>query len=330
MGFTGEEVKFMTKHKMDIFLKDYCCPINIRVCRALAGFNPLDESEKYCVPRTKIEMPGGMTVEQVTSLLFPSIHRWREELQSSMGDKVRSQSAGHFLYKILPFFAEVCVQDGIYWVKEFPQNTATMLLLQRLENKTGNLHYSVFAQRGRAEVQKVQMEEELKAATLEDKLDRLTKNVSALQNYWEQQFTSWRNREQLQPGPPFVAPSPAPVVVAEESLTQQYSYCYQHQQQHQQQRQLLKDTSTPNLRVLREFDCPLKPTILTLNTYGSLTKLVSLSTAHFHHTIQENMPADRWNDPTRDRMNWSKLKLLYRRIDDCAEGDDQMIHQKQG
>jgi hypothetical protein len=68
---------------------------------------------------------------------------------------------------------------------------------------------------------------------------------------------------------------------------------------------------------LREFDCPLKPTILTLNTYGSLTKLVSLSTAHFHHTIQENMPADRWNDPTRDRMNWSKLKLLYRRIDDC-------------
>ena len=39
--------------------------------------------------------------------------------------------------------------------------------------------------------------------------------------------------------------------------------------------------------------------------------------AHHHHTIQINMAANRWNDPKRDRMNWSKIKLLYKRIDDC-------------
>jgi hypothetical protein len=303
-GFPGEEVKFMTKHKMDIFLKDYCCPINIRVSRALAGFNPLDANDKYYVPRTNIEMPGGMSVEQVTSLLFPNIHRWRDQLQSPTGDKVRAQSATHFLYKILPFLAEVCIQDGIYWVKDFPQNTSTMLLFQRLENKTGPEHYSVFAQRGRATVEKWQMDEEKKSAALEDKVDRLTNEISSLHKYCEQQFTVLQSSGHQ------------PVALGQ---TSQYSMQqhYNVQQPEEQRVPIQQDVPILNLTALRDFNTPLKPTILPLNAYRSLKNLVSLSMAHHHHTIQINMAANRWNDPKRDRMNWSKIKLLYKRIDDC-------------
>jgi hypothetical protein len=68
--------------------------------------------------------------------------------------------------------------------------------------------------------------------------------------------------------------------------------------------------------VLRDFNHPVKHTILTLNSYASWSHLISLRESHYHHKIDDNMPASRWNDPERDRMNWSKLKLLYRRIDD--------------
>ena len=323
IGFTGEQVKFMTKHNMDIFLKDYCCQINIPVCKALAGFNPLNKSDEYCVPRTRLNMPGGMNIEQITSLLFPNIHTWRSELASPLGDKAQATSASHFLYKILPFLSEVCIQDGIYWIKDFPQNTAVMLLLQRLENKTGLEHYTVFAQKARLDVQKWQEEEQKMANTVDKKLVLMYDEITSLRSYCEAQFTfmqtaiaenarggegqygadglSWVSRATCNQNEGSANKAIGGEVA--EGNTEQEQQQQQQQQQHHS--------------VLRDFNHPLKPTILTLNTYGSLTRLISLRESHYHHKIDDNMPASRWNDPQRDRMNWSKLKLLYRRIDDC-------------
>jgi hypothetical protein len=48
------------------------------------------------------------------------------------------------------------------WIDEFPQNTAAILLLQFLENKTGTEHYTVFVQLARKIVKEWQEEEVLK------------------------------------------------------------------------------------------------------------------------------------------------------------------------
>lgn len=268
-------------------------------------------------------MPGGMNVEQITSLLFPNIHRWRSELASIAGDKVQAKSANHFLYKVLPFLSEVCIQDGIYWIKEFPQNTAVMLLLQRLEHKIGLEHYTVYAQKARKDVKRWQDEEAMKAHTVEKKVAAMYDEITSLQSYCEAQFNLLH------------------AAIAENNGTRDRDIAvgaggWPRQRGNDQNDGLSHGTTTADNgratlgqvegepeqlsqfhSVLRDFNHPLKPTILTLNTYGSLSRLMSLRESHYHHKIDDNMPANRWNDAQRDRMNWSKLKLLYKRIDDC-------------
>jgi hypothetical protein len=317
IGFTGEQVKFMTKHNMDIFLKDYCCQINIPVCKALAGFNPLETSDNYCVPRTRLKMPGGMNVEQITSLLFPNIHRWRSELASPVGDKVQATSANHFLYKILPFLSEVCIQDGIYWIKDFPQNTAVMLLLQRLEHKIGLEHYTVYAQKARKDVKQWQDEEARKAHSVEKMVAVTYDEITSLRSYCEAQFTLLHAAVVENNG-----------MQGRDSTVGVGGWSRQRRNDHNNRlcHGTTLDGGTATLgqvegeaeqhqqfqSVLRDFNHPLKPTILTLNTYGSLSRLMSLRESHYHHKIDDNMPANRWNDAQRDRMNWSKLKLCIR------------------
>jgi len=62
--------------------------------------------------------------------LFPQRPRWVQERESEFGDK--STAAANFLYETLPYLAMVIVQDGIYWIHDFPNHEITRLLLHAM------------------------------------------------------------------------------------------------------------------------------------------------------------------------------------------------------
>mmetsp|Transcript_10772 Transcript_10772/g.20151 ORF Transcript_10772/g.20151 Transcript_10772/m.20151 type:complete len:159 (+) Transcript_10772:739-1215(+) len=80
-----------------------------------------------------------------------------------------------------------------------------------------------------------------------------------------------------------------------------------------------------NLRLLRtNANDAVKPTILTLNAYKSLENLVNKKRLHLHDIILggKRMKKDDWFDSQRDPNNWSRLKVLYQRIDDRQHETD--------
>ncbi len=146
-GLSPEDVKSLTKHKVDIFRKSYCCEFCIPVLTTIAGFIYHDKTDEYWVPRALIGYPANLDIDVLTRLIFPRIDNWRAENLSRHGDE--STAARHFLGVVLPFLAHVVTQDGIYWVHHFPQNPAMNLLLQRLDGHTGDQHYTVWAREKR-------------------------------------------------------------------------------------------------------------------------------------------------------------------------------------
>lgn len=65
---------------------------------------------------------------------------------------------------------------------------------------------------------------------------------------------------------------------------------------------------------LRDFDAAEKPTVMTVNKYKSLRRLVECWKQHGHDKIV-NMNASKWVRPKTDPQNWSKLKRLHAHID---------------
>jgi hypothetical protein len=58
--------------------------------------------------------------------LLPDLDAWRRQARSRNGDK--STCCDKFLNEILPCFVEVLAQDGIYFVKDFPQHPMSHML----------------------------------------------------------------------------------------------------------------------------------------------------------------------------------------------------------
>ena len=88
----------------------------------MAGFSVTNGESNYYVPRTKIPVP-----EKWINLLFPKYKLWISQYNSIKGDK--GKAAFNFLFHVLPFFAIVIVQDGIYWVTKHPSHEFSLRLL---------------------------------------------------------------------------------------------------------------------------------------------------------------------------------------------------------
>ena len=78
----------------------------------------------YFVPRT--EVPLENSVEWYSKKLLPKLEEWRRESASRQGDK--TTCCDTFLNDIVPYFVEILVQDGIYFVKDFPMHPVSHLL----------------------------------------------------------------------------------------------------------------------------------------------------------------------------------------------------------
>lgn len=61
--------------------------------------------------------------------LLPQLPGWRRDIAKRYGDK--STCAKKFLTELIPFFIEVVVQDGIYFVRDFPEHAFSRFLVVR-------------------------------------------------------------------------------------------------------------------------------------------------------------------------------------------------------
>ena len=124
-------ISTLSKHQKSNLDKVYMTELFPPILRVMAGFSLSENLLKtnatiYHVPRTLIEIPW--SDHEITHFIFPKIDIWRAQCESPEGDS--SEAAKNFLYGVLPFLAKVVIQDGIYWVHDYPTHEISRLLLE--------------------------------------------------------------------------------------------------------------------------------------------------------------------------------------------------------
>ena len=87
----------------------------------MTGFNI---EEPYFVPRTSI--PLDHTIEYYVKKVLPNYDRYCREINSHRGDQTLCSKK--FVFDTLPFLVNVLVQDGFYFVRDFPSHPVSHLL----------------------------------------------------------------------------------------------------------------------------------------------------------------------------------------------------------
>lgn len=91
----------------------------------MAGFK---KGEPYRLERGLLELPNSIAWYE-KKLFGNRLTLFRAEAASAHGDK--STCASNFLNCIIPWFVEVLVQDGIYFIVDFPQHNVSRWLRVR-------------------------------------------------------------------------------------------------------------------------------------------------------------------------------------------------------
>jgi hypothetical protein len=126
VGFEGlgeKDIASMTKHRQDKLSDVYMPELKRKVLKTMSGF---EEDKAWYVGRCYVGTPPGFE----TKFLFPYIDRWISEVNSPVGDK----GAQNFVYSVLPYFATVAAQDGIYWTRDFPNHEVSLYLSTQIPN----------------------------------------------------------------------------------------------------------------------------------------------------------------------------------------------------
>ena len=104
----------------------------------MGGF---EKQEAYYVPRVVLKIPYSR--EQLCSKLLPDWEKWKDQVNSPLGD-----SHGDLLVnELLPFLLQVAVQDGIYWLVDFPNHPCTNILKQSLRDPMPYERWALIARR---------------------------------------------------------------------------------------------------------------------------------------------------------------------------------------
>ena len=99
------------------------------------------KKEAYYVPRVVLKIPYSR--EQLCSKLLPDWEKWKDQVNSPLGD-----SHGDLLVnELLPFLLQVAVQDGIYWLVDFPNHPCTNILKQSLRDPMPYERWALIARR---------------------------------------------------------------------------------------------------------------------------------------------------------------------------------------
>jgi hypothetical protein len=95
--------------------------------------------DSYFVPHLLLPLPH--STAWYCRKLLPNLQLGRQQANSCLGDK--SVCCDKFLNHVLPYFIEVLVQDGVYFVKDFPNHPVLQLLKVSLKNSTVPTSYII-------------------------------------------------------------------------------------------------------------------------------------------------------------------------------------------
>ena len=126
-GFNGMnpwQINSMTKHILEKMFSAYGSVTEREICKILAGFK---RDEEYYPVRCQVELQH--SVPWYCSKLLPGYNDWLRQQASDMGDK--TQTCQKFLYHVLPYLVRVVVQDGIYFIVDFPNHPMSHYLKVR-------------------------------------------------------------------------------------------------------------------------------------------------------------------------------------------------------
>jgi hypothetical protein len=76
----------------------------------------------------RVMMPLWHSTTWYCKKLLPNLQTWRQQANSRGGDK--SVCCDSILNHVLPYFIEVLVQDGVYFVRDFPTHPMSALLAE--------------------------------------------------------------------------------------------------------------------------------------------------------------------------------------------------------
>jgi hypothetical protein len=127
-GLDQSKVQTLSKHSSETLGRVYMTELFSPVLKVMAGFERTNDV--YHVPRCTLQIPW--PEEDVLRWVFPHLQEWRGQYESRNGDK--SEACRNFLYHILPFVAQVVVQDGIYFVHHFPHHQISTMLREAMPN----------------------------------------------------------------------------------------------------------------------------------------------------------------------------------------------------
>jgi hypothetical protein len=103
----------------------YIPQLQNEICHPMTVFLLIME---YYVPRILLLLPWSS--HDCVCAILSQYDQWVEQYHSPQGD--RSQAAKDFRFATLPFLALIARQDGIYWIRDYPNNTASVMLRNSL------------------------------------------------------------------------------------------------------------------------------------------------------------------------------------------------------
>ena len=122
------QVNTLTKHKLEKQSSAYG-PVAERItCKVMAGFK---NGEPYHLERGQVVLPHSITMYE--NMLFgDKFTDWRDEADSEDGDK--STCCFSFLNGLLPWLIEVLVQDGAFFIHDYPTHPLSNWLKNSIPN----------------------------------------------------------------------------------------------------------------------------------------------------------------------------------------------------
>lgn len=219
-GLDAQSIGTMSKHQSErgsskmntVYVTELFPPVLLWA----AGYDKNDINS-YNNPRTRLQLPI-IDNDDVLHAIFPKLEQWKAEQRDENGDN--RECAEHFVNVVLPFLAMVVIQDGIYWIHDYPQSLPSRLLQERMRAVFPG--YIRWAHEARQEIirqaQSVgQVQVETLNATAQRAFNMMVSKMEVLQ---EKQSHQQRQQQQ------------------EQSIQRQWQQQQQQHQVHHQQQQL--------------------------------------------------------------------------------------------
>jgi Centromere DNA-binding protein complex CBF3 subunit, domain 2 len=122
-GLNDEQISRFTKHKTDKLHTSYSAEVEEEALNVMAGFR---KAEPRFVKEEHILFPHDNFVKDAMLVLLPRYQQYLTQRASKGGDKGRACRT--LLTKVIPYLVEVVLQDGIYFIMDFPDHQMSNLL----------------------------------------------------------------------------------------------------------------------------------------------------------------------------------------------------------